>query len=199
MGTTTTTTKPTTTKTITTTITKTTTTTPLGLEGMKSLLAKLASAIGTPAALLPTTTTQAPTTTTKMTIVEEVVEEIEVFTNKEVQSENGDFNFNSKLTANDFVAAKYEEEEEEEVEIKRSPKLTRVAQNTKPHSQFKSDDRSYQIELAELSLKIAESGLTINLFNNQVYNQNAHDTARVVNNHSNDVTFGDKSNTREFL
>ena len=138
-----------------------------------------------------------------MTIVEEVVEEIEVFTNKEVQSENGDFNFNSKLMANDFVAAKYEEEEEEkeeeEVEIKRSPKLTRVAQNTKPHSQFKSDDRSYQIELAELSLKTAESGLTINLFNNQVYNQNAHDTARVVNNHSNDVTFGDKQNTREFL
>ena len=167
---------------------------------MKSLLAKLASAIGTPAALLPTTTTQTTTMTTKMTVLEkeEVVEKIEVFTNKEVQSENGDFNFNSKLLANDFVAAKYEEEEEE-VEIKRSPKLTRVAQNTKPHTQFKSDDRSYQIELAELSLKTAENGLTINLFNNQVYNQNAHDTARVVNNHSNDVTFGDKQNTREFL
>lgn len=38
----------------------------------------------------------------------------------------------------------------------------------------------------------SEKAMTINIFNNQVYNQNASGTARLVNNHGQDLTFGDK-------
>jgi len=124
----------------------------------------------------------------------------------EIESENNTPGLNQM--ANDFIADEpvyeYEEEEEEiewsndfvapeeeipEDEIQRSPKVTNVAKMDKPVRNIVDDN--HQIDLAALGVQ-NEKAVTINIFNNQVYNQNASGEARLVNNHGQDLTFGDK-------
>ena len=88
--------------------------------------------------------------------------------------------------SNDFVAP---EEEIPEDEIQRSPKVTKVAKMDKPVRNIV--DENQQLDLASMGLQ-NEKAVTINIFNNQVYNQNASGEARLVNNHGQDLTFGDK-------
>merc|ERR1711935_1244442 len=87
--------------------------------------------------------------------------------------------------ANDFVAPEYEEDEEI-----RSPKVTKPAK--KAAVIRNTVDENKQIDLAAIMAGQSEKAMTINIFNNQVYNQNASGTARLVNNHGQDLTFGDK-------
>ena len=157
-------------------------------------------------------TTVEATTVVSVTIVED----------DEVQDHDDRFDFDEDLyaaenendtpdlsqMANDYVAEEplyeYEEEEEEiewsndfvapeeeipEDEIQRSPKVTKVAKMDKPVRNIV--DENQQFDLASMGLQ-NEKAVTINIFNNQVYNQNASGTARLVNNHGQDLTFGDK-------
>jgi len=157
-------------------------------------------------------TTVEATTVITVTIVED----------DEVQDHDDRFDFDEDLyaaeaendtpdlsqMANDYVAEEplyeYEEEEEEiewsndfvapeeeipEDEIQRSPKVTKVARMEKPVRNIV--DENQQLDLASMGLQ-NEKAVTINIFNNQVYNQNASGTARLVNNHGQDLTFGDK-------
>jgi len=124
----------------------------------------------------------------------------------EIESENN--TPDPSQMANDFIADEpvyeYEEEEEEiewsndfvapeeeipEDEIQRSPKVTNVAKMDKPVRNIVDDN--HQLDLAAMGLQ-NEKAVTINIFNNQVYNQNASGEARLVNNHGQDLTFGDK-------
>ena len=153
-------------------------------------------------------TTVEATTVVTVTIVED----------DEVQDHDDRFDFDEDLyatdesepdlsqMANDYIAGEpvyeYEEEEiewsndfvapEEEIpedEIQRSPKVTNVAKMDKPIRNIV--DENHQIDLASMGLQ-NEKAVTINIFNNQVYNQNASGEARLVNNHGQDLTFGDK-------
>ena len=105
--------------------------------------------------------------------------------------------------ANDFVAPDYEEEpEEEEImsndfvtemdndTVERSPKVKNQPKNAKIIRN--TVDENTQIDLAAMMAGQNDKAVTINIFNNQVYNQNASGTARLVNNHGQDLTFGDK-------
>ena len=103
-----------------------------------------------------------------------------------IESEEDNFDFSQM--ANDFV--EYESEEEIEEFVTRSPRVTkpRIVNNQPVRDII---DENAQFDLASLGVQ-SDGAVTINIFNNQVYNQNASGTARLVNNHGQDLTFGDK-------
>ena len=105
------------------------------------------------------------------------------------ESDEDDFDFSQM--ANDFVEYESEEEEIEEFEVPRSPKVTKPRIVNKQQPVRNIVDENAQLDLASLGVQ-NEKAVTINIFNNQVYNQNASGTARLVNNHGQDLTFGDK-------
>ena len=125
-----------------------------------------------------------PTTTITTTTIEDKITELE--DNETVQDFDDRFDFDESLFANDFVAPIYEDEEEE---IERSPKVEKVAEVS---VQQNIVDENQQLDLASSLGLQNEKAVTINIFNNQVYNQNASDGARLVNNHGQDLTFGNK-------
>ena len=137
-----------------------------------------------------------PTTTVTTTTVDDKITELE--DNETVQDFDDRFDFDESLFANDFVAPVYEEEEE----IERSPEVEKVAEMSKKSKNVEKVaemsvqrdivDENQQLDLASSLGLQNEKAVTINIFNNQVYNQNASDGARLVNNHGQDLTFGNK-------
>merc|ERR1719480_5625 len=146
-------------------------------------------------------TTAEPTTVITVTIVED----------DDIQDHDDRFDFDESLfadapkieMANDFVAPEYEyDEEEEEImsndfvtemdndTVDRSPKVKNPPKNAKIIRN--TVDENTQIDLVAMMAGQNDKAVTINIFNNQVYNQNASGTARLVNNHGQDLTFGDK-------
>ena len=135
-----------------------------------------------------------PATTVTTTPTEDTITVLE--DNEIIQDHDDRFDFDESLFAQDFVVPVYEDEEKKIVEIDevdeidRSPKVTKVAEMSVP-TQRNTVDENQQLDLTSLGLE-NEKALTINIFNNQVYNQNASDGARLVNNHGQDLTFGNK-------
>lgn len=95
----------------------------------------------------------------------------------------------SAAMINDYVALEYEEENEVEEEV--PLKVTVNGEKLRYKQSETTLDK--QLEMVESTMSKANSnGITINIYNNQIYNQNANDEARVVNNHGQDITLGDK-------
>ena len=95
----------------------------------------------------------------------------------------------SGIMMNDYVELDYKEgEEEEEVEVEVDV-IRNVSDQVLRYTQNEAI-LAKELELAESMSDASE--IIINIYNNQVYHQSALDEARLVNNHGQDLTFGNK-------
>ena len=96
----------------------------------------------------------------------------------------------SATMMNDYVKLEYKEEEDEEEEVE-----VDVIRQISAEGETLRYTQSEAIPAKELELAESMSDasqIIINIHNNQVYYQNANDEARLVNNHGQDLTFGNK-------